>query len=403
MERKTILFVIESLNLGGAEKSLVTLLNLLDSNRYEIFLQLFSYGGDFELFLPPCVNILPPLSFFEACKGTLADTFRKAPLRSKFRFLFSRLAYSISLRIKNCSNPEKAVSFWKYCGRCFTRCEQTYDYAIAYAQGVPTYYVADCVNSHGGKYSWVNAIITLRGRKRTFALKKYGSFDKINCVSEAAKSSFAGSFPELSDKCVIIRDINDKKMITRMAELQSDAKSEMIRGDIKILTIGRFSAQKRYDIAVDACKILRDKGLNFIWYAIGEGYLLEDIKRKVQEYSLEDIFVFLGKKTNPYPYIRMADIYVQTSEFEGFGMAIAEARILNVPVVTTDFSAVYQQMKNGENGLVVDINPVSVANGIARLLSDSGLYLHIKEYLKLEKNDDYKELDKLYALIGSGS
>ena len=173
----------------------------------------------------------------------------------------------------------------------------------------------------------------------------------------------------------------------------------MSAGKIRLLTVGRLASQKGYDIAVEACRILKERGVDCTWYVLGKGPLENDVRGLISKYSLEGSFVLLGTRPNPYPYFRMADIYVQTSRHEGFGLAIAEARILNIPVVTTEFDSVYQQMKNGENGLVVGMNAVSVADGIERLITDRGLYQHIKDFLKLEKHDDYQELDKFYALI----
>ena len=151
-----LLFVIESLKPAGAEKSLVTLLNLIDPERFDIDLQLFSYGGEFESMLPSYVTLLPELPYFKACEGSLIQTVSLAPRGKRFRYLFSRIAYSIDIRTKKYTNPEKAVRFWKHCGRCFDKCDKTYDFAIAYAQGVPTFYVADCVYPAEKRFAWVN-------------------------------------------------------------------------------------------------------------------------------------------------------------------------------------------------------------------------------------------------------
>nr|WP_249316976.1 glycosyltransferase [Bacillus sp. FJAT-50079] len=169
---------------------------------------------------------------------------------------------------------------------------------------------------------------------------------------------------------------------------------------IRILTIGRLAHQKGYDIAVDACKKLKSKGIKFKWYALGKGPLEDDIKAKIKENNLIDDFILLGVKANPYPYIRDANIYVQTSRFEGFGLAIAEARMLNIPVVTTRFDAVYNQMLEGKNGIVVDMDAEAVCEGILKLINDSNLRKNIIEYLQSEKKGNVEEIEKFYQLIG---
>ena len=168
---------------------------------------------------------------------------------------------------------------------------------------------------------------------------------------------------------------------------------------IRILTIGRIAQGKRYDIAVDACKILKEKGINFRWYVLGDGDLRPEIEKQIQRNNLQDIFILLGVKPNPYPYIKDCNIYVQTSEFEGFGLAIAEARMLNIPVVTTEFDAVYNQMIQGKNGLVVKQDPFAVAEAIELLLNDKDLYQEIQEFQKNEKKGNLEEIEKFYKII----
>lgn len=168
---------------------------------------------------------------------------------------------------------------------------------------------------------------------------------------------------------------------------------------IRILTIGRIAQGKRYDIAVDACKILKEKGINFRWYVLGDGDLRPEIEKQIQSNNLQDIFILLGVKPNPYPYIKDCNIYVQTSEFEGFGLAIAEARMLNKPVVTTEFDAVYNQMVQNKNGLVVGIDSKSVADGILKIIDNKELADSIVEYLKTEKKGNIEEINKFYELI----
>ena len=395
---KKILFVIESLVCAGAEKSLVTLLNLIDYSQYEVDLQLFSYGGEFETMLPKEVNLLPELPYFTSTKEPIKKMIFCKKSSQEKRFFTGRVKYSIAIRKESFSNPQKAIVFWKATNGCFTTFKKKYDVAVAYAQGTPTFYVADCINADK-KFAWINVTYKLSGKYREYVLDKYQKFDKICCVSDSAYEIFKEIFPEVSDKGIIIYDINDGKTMQKMSTMMSNATNDMKNGQWKVLTIGRFAAQKGYDIAVEACKILKDRGFDFVWYVLGRGVLEEEIRKLVTKKGLEDRFVMLGTRANPYPYIREADIYVQTSRFEGFGLAIAEARMLDIPVVTTKFDAVYDQMIDGENGLVVDIIPEAVADGIQRLMEDRELYNHIVEFQKTEKKGNYEEIQKVYQLL----
>ena len=124
------------------------------------------------------------------------------------------------------------------------------------------------------------------------------------------------------------------------------------------------------------------------------------IEADIAAYGIADCFTLLGAKPNPYPYMKSADIYVQTSRFEGYCLTLAEARMLNVPCVTTEFDVVYAQMINGENGLVVPMTPESVAEAITRLSTNPALYQHIQSYLKHEKKGNVEEIKKFYELVG---
>lgn len=392
---KKLLFVIESLGIGGAEKSLVTLLNLLDYTTYEVDLQLFSYGGELEGMLPKQVNLLPPLPYYES----LSEPMRTYSFHNPLKYTKARLAYSAEIRKNELTNPEKAVVFWKTSHNCFEQNSKEYDVAIAYAQGTPTFYVADCVKAEK-KYAWVNSIYSINDMYKSYVSDKYGQYDKTVFVSEAAKDTFTNVI-HTNKESAIIRDIMDPDVICKMSELESRANKCMEFSSTKILTVGRLSNHKGYDIALDACEIMKNRGLSFKWYILGKGYLEEEIRKTISEKKLEDYMVLLGADVNPYPYFKKADIYVQTSRHEGFGIAIAEARILNVPVVTTEFDAVYTQMVNGENGLVVSVNAEAIADGIERLITDKALYDHIKEYQSGEKKGNTEELNKFYRLIES--
>ena len=169
--------------------------------------------------------------------------------------------------------------------------------------------------------------------------------------------------------------------------------------NLKLLTIGRLDHQKGYDIALEACRILKERGIKFTWYVLGKGSLYDEIMQTIKAYHLEEEFVLLGITANPYPIIEQCDIYVQTSKFEGYGLAIAEARMLNKPVVTTCFDAVYNQMIQEKNGLVTDMNGASIADGIERLIQHPNLKSEIIEYLKKEKKGNVQEIKRFYDLI----
>lgn len=393
---KKILFVIDSLACAGAEKSLITLLSLIDYSKYEVDLQLFSYGGELENLLPKEVKLLESFNYTKFTTLSLKKAIQVGIFKLKLRYLFSRLKFSFILRKEKYDNRAKARLFWEINKNCINESKKEYDIAIAYAQGVPTFYIADRVRAKR-KFAWVNVSYQLKGIEKEYQRNKYKKFDKIVLVSDSAKDIFEEVYPEFREKFEVIYDINNPKIMEDMSKIGDKLPN---KDEKKLLTIGRLANQKGYDIALEACKILKDRGIKFKWYALGKGPLKKEIEQKIDELELKEYFILLGVTPNPYGYIKSADIYVQTSRFEGFGLAIAEARILNIPVVTTEFDAVYNQMVQRKNGIVAQMNAQSVANGIMELIENKELKNSIIEYLKKEKKGNLEEYKKFEKLIG---
>lgn len=390
--KKSILFVINSMGCGGAEKSLLSLLSLLDYEKYDVTLQMFRRGGMFETLLPPEVHIREELDYSAFCRKSLA----KQLLSFDLRRITARVRTSLFLR----SNAKKgrplhdAQAYWKYSGAAYAPLPEQYDAAIAWGQGTPTHFVAEKVKARK-KFAWVNVNYEAAGHQAAFDDTYYKVYDNIVCVSEDLRSIFNKTFPQYSKKAITILDINNPKTIMDMAQQPITLPS---KNGLTLVTVGRLVPQKGYDIAAKAAWLLKKRGIDFHWYVVGGGDSAP-IERDIAQYEIQDCFTLLGAKSNPYPYMKAADIYVQTSKFEGYCLTLAEARMLNIPCVTTNFDVVYAQMVNGENGLVVEMNAEAVADGITHLSADSDLYQHIRQYQEQEKKGNVEEIKKFYELM----
>ena len=391
--KKTILFVINSMGCGGAEKSLLSLLSLIDYQKYDITLLMFRRGGMFEPLLPEEVHIHDALDYMSFC----AQPTGKQLLSFDLRRLTARLRTSLFLR----QNARKgrplhdAQAYWKYASMAFDPLMECYDIAIAWGQGTPTHFVAEKVTAQR-KFAWVNADYENVGHNKAFDRLYYASYEKIVCVSDRLCLMLKRAFPEFAGKMKTILDINNPEMIMDMSRQPCTLPD---RNGLTLVTVGRLVPQKGYDIAAKAASLLKSRGMQFHWYVVGDGNR-QPIELDIERYGISDCFTLLGAKENPYPYMKAADIYVQTSKFEGYCLTLAEARMLNVPCVTTNFDVVYAQMSDGENGLVVDMTPEAVADGIIRLATDTELYQHIKHYQEHEKKGNVEEIEKFYELVG---
>lgn len=391
--KKTILFVINSMGCGGAEKSLLSLLSLIDYQKYDITLLMFRRGGMFEPLLPSAVHIHDTLDYMSFC----AQPIGKQLLSFDFRRLTARFLTSLFLR----QNARKghplhdAQAYWKYSAAAFDPLPEYYDIAIAWGQGMPTHFVAGKVSAQR-KFAWVNANYANAGHNKEFDRSYYAAYEKIVCVSDQLCLMLKKVLPEFAWKMTTILDINNPEIIMDMSRQPCTMPGQ---NGLTLVTVGRLVPQKGYDIAAKAASLLKSRGFQFHWYIVGDGDRAP-IESDIHAYDIGDCFTLLGAKSNPYPYMKAADIYVQTSKSEGYCLTLAEARMLNVPCVTTNFDVVYAQMIDGENGLVVEMTPEAVADGIIHLASDTELYQHIRHYQEHEKKGNVEEIEKFYELVG---
>ena len=390
--KKKILFVIDSLNCGGAEKSLISLLSLLDYNKYEVDLQLSKIEGMFLELLPKEVNVLPELDFYKFCELSILNQIKT--------FNYNYISSKTKLFMMSRSNKNKlhgAQIFWENCKNSFGVLDCRYDIAIAYNQGFPTYFVADKVNATK-KFAWVNTDYVKAGYKASIDERYYDKFDNIVAVSEEAEIILENTFSKFKDKLLVIKDINNAELIKKMAD-EEKVFNNVDNSITKIVTVGRLVALKGYDLAIETAKLLDKKGIQFKWYVIGEGPERDNIEKMIKKNELEDKFILLGQKSNPYPYMKCCDIYVQTSRFEGFGLTIAEAKILNKLIITTNFDTVHNQIVDLKNGVIVDMEEQAISKAIIDLIKNKYLKSYILNHLKSENKGNKEEINKFYELI----
>lgn len=395
MKKVKLLFVQESLHLAGSEKSMVSLLRNLNRNKYDIDIQLMSYGGELEKEVPSWINFLPSLDYKIFSSKSLINNFLSIRSVNEFKYLVARINYSLAIRKGKTNHSEKAMMFWKTIGAIIPKAEKEYDVSIGYAQGFSTFYAMDKVKATK-KICWVNANLVLKGKNKSFYEDYYSKYDRVVCVTQKTKEILLNQLSSLKN-LIVINDIIDYNDIIEAACQKAPVFNDKT---INLLTVSRLEKfSKGMDILLEAGKILKTKGFNFHWYLIGAGNYRSEMERFFEENKLDNYFTFLGTTPNPYPYFKAADLYVQTSRHEGYGLSIAEARLLNIPIVTTRFDTVGVQMIHEKNGLITDLNGESVAEGIIRMMNDKELYDSIKSYLKTEPKENLESVEKFDRMI----
>lgn len=375
-----ILFFIESLQCGGAEKSLVSLLQSLDYDAVDVDLMTLTDKGLFKQYVPEKVNII------------------RMPVNHNLAARMGEAAYSLAWRVfQKAAIPRHYSELkWSLTYKSYSPLKRHYDVAVAYQQGLPTFYVAQRVNADK-KIAWINIDLEHAGYRKNFVNRFYESYDNLVAVSQQLHDTLDNTGFVDRTKLVTIYDIVNEGLVRKMACSPLDTFSDNPK--LRIVTVGRLARQKNYPLAVKAAKILSDKGLDFEWVFVGDGPERGVVESAIRENALGDKVKLAGEQPNPYPFMMSADMYVHTASFEGFGLTIAEAKIIGLPVVSTNFRIVHDQITDGENGLICEMTPESVAENILRLVSDDALRDKIVKNISHEHNTtSVTEVEKFYKL-----
>lgn len=365
--KKRVLFLIDSLTCGGAEKSLISLLPLLDYSQIDVDLLMFKRGGVFEKYVPQQVRVISHRLYGSGFVDRLSQRLHQ-------------MCFSWNLRFGK--KRHGAETHWRAMHQAVMPLERQYDVAIAYQQGMPTFFLATKVNA-AKKVAWINADVLAAGYDMDYCKQFYDKMDAVVAVSQKLFDLLSARASWMQDKLHCVYDIINPEVVRTLAQEQVTDMNPV--GDaLSIVTVGRLTKPKNHLLALDAAHILKENGLDFVWYFVGEGEMRTAIEQRIADLGLAENVILLGLKENPYPYMAKADVYVQTSAFEGFGMTIAEAKMLHRPVVSTNFDVIHDQIVDHQNGLIADMTPQNVAEKILELIADEELRGSISKSLANE-------------------
>src|SRR5690625_1014037 len=347
---KRILFMLSSMNIGGVEKSFLSLLTVLPKEKYSITLLLLEEKGGFMKQVPGWIKV-EEADWFKQIKPMIMQP----PQQIIKNYLAKRDVLKIPSFIYSYVLSEKLFKnrylYYRNIFKMFTNFNKTYDIEISY-QG-PTdiidYYIANKVNAKR-KISWIHFDVTKHQINRKLYKKMYKQFDKIFVVSKEAKKKLIQKIPSVDKKASVFINVVSENLIKEMSKADSEF-DENYKG-LRIITVGRLSIEKGQDLAIEVLAKLRKEGYDVRWYCIGEGKRRAEYEQLIADYNLKSEFILLGSKSNPYPFVLKSDIYVQTSRHEGYCITLAEAKSLNKPIVTTNFTGANEQIVNGYNGLI---------------------------------------------------
>lgn len=342
---KKILFLIYNLDGGGAEKVLMKVLEKINKTKYEIDLFLIKKEGIY-------LEYLKERLFKNIRLITPYDNISKNKIIGKIQYKI--IHHQIKKSLENPKNLRKYI-------------QEKYDVGIAFLEGMSTIYLSelDCRK----KIAWAHVDLE---KHRTMSFEKerevYKKYNKIVCVSETVKSVIEKLYPETKNKLITIYNPIDKEEIVNKSFEKIE---DILINKPLFISVGRLEEQKGFDILLKAVKKLKDEGLRFKLLILGEGSERKNLENYIEENNLKDIVNLCGFKKNPYPYIKLSDIFILSSRYEGYSLVVAEAMCLEKAIISTCCAGPNELLENGQYGLMVKINDIEdLASSMRKILLD---------------------------------
>ena len=381
---KKIAIATNQMVMGGIEKSLIELCRVLVQQGHDVTLFLNALGGELFDEIPKEVKIVHIFQGYTDFKSIFVNALYT------FRINAAISALKACLINKFHGDP---VDGWNATIGYLDNQPGFYDYAFAYGAPVSFSLVFTAKKIRAKKkYAWIHNNV----KEISLNIIKYKSlfelFNKIICVSQYTKKALLEKVPELKPNVTVFYNIIDSE---RLLLLSDNCIHGFHKDCYTILTVGRLSEEKGQDIIPLISRSLLDLGYRFKWYCVGDGELHEFLTQEINDLGLCDTVFLLGSMKNPYPYFRNADLYVQPSRHEGFGITLAEAKLFHLPIIATNFDGASEQIMDGKTGLIVPFDKTAMLNAIIYLLKNPRIAQEFSENLKHDKKSCTSKIENL--------
>ena len=392
-----IFIAMHYMELGGAESALLGLLQAHDPKKADIDLFLYDHVGELMQYIPTSVFLMPKIEVYSMLERPIYELLRKG----YWGVALGRTLASFFAKQEKKNNKENLddISVYYYIAKFVNpflpkiNPSLEYDLAISFLQ--PHLYVLQKVSARK-KLAWLHTDYS-----KVFVSEKeeavWSQYNYIAAISEEVGHSFVKRFPNLNSKIIPIENILSSKFIRERA---NEFENDLPGSGFRLLTIGRYSYPKKLeDIPLLTVKI-QNAFPDLKWYIIGYGNPIEEkkIQDNISKERVQDSVVLLGKQTNPYPYIKACDVYVQPSRYEGKSITVREAQILCKPVIVTAYPTAPSQIQDGVDGVIVPLDIEQCAKSIISFLKDIEKQVKIVNYLSEHDYGNESEINKIYQL-----
>ena len=358
--KKKLLIVAHHMTIGGVQKSLISATKAFDYDKYDITLYLRKNRTDLLSFVDKRINVI-------------VNTDSNKYYRKPYAIILQAIAFIAKLlgnkerakKINGILEERIRLDMMEYEHKTYFA-DAHYDIAVAYVQGYVAQFVAECVNADK-KILFFHTSTNDTPEIHNAVIPVYS---RIASLHNDQKALIEEWYPDSKGKITIVENYTDKELITAQSKELSIPKTDKT----VICSCGRLSPVKGFDMAVSVARILKNNGIDFVWYFVGDGPERNKIENLISDLSLENNVIITGMQKNPYPYMAACDIYVQPSYEEALGLTILEAHRLNKPVISTATVGGCKLVENGKNGIVCEINPEAIAESITILIKSKDLY-----------------------------
>ena len=361
--KQKLLFVNASLQIGGVEKSLCDILRNIDPQKYDVYLYLDEAGAFFPEIEDLITRVEPNM---EGCYGRFMPVAKSLITSRNYGALLLRFTRSMKGKIE--------IVMSHLLRKIYQRSYGSFDCVIAFREGFYSSFALKCFSARKYICWWHGSNPPDRNE-----LSKYEDtyrFKHIVAVSHSTAEMIKNYLPNI-DGVVTIPNMINNKDISQKARV-----SPYIGNIFRIVSVGRLAPEKHFENIVPAAKALLEVDYDFIWHIVGEGPERAKLEQLIAENNLENCIILEGGKTNPYPYMKYADLFVHPSYVESQGLTVLEAMALGVPCVVTKSLGPCEFIEDGVNGLLTEQSPESLTEKVLEILNDKALYQRIKENTK---------------------
>jgi len=400
MNKPRVFIAIHYMEIGGAETSLLGLLQAIDYAKVDVDLFVYRHSGELMPLIPAGPRLLPEVRKYSTVEMPIKRVLRMGYVDVAVARLMAKCQFAL-MRCRRPAQLADDVGIFQYVASAVTPLlprinpDVEYDLAVNFCgmQDV----VLDRVRARR-RVSWIHTDYAAVDSDRELDRRIWARFDSIVSISGKVTESFLKVYPELAPKIVEIENILSPDFVRSRADA-FDARAEM-PGSPVLLSVGRYSYPKNYDNLPEIARRLIERvGPGLRWYIIGYGGDEPLIRAKIAEAGMERNVILLGKRDNPYPYIKACDVYVQPSRYEGKSVTVREAQMLGRPVVVTAYPTAASQVRHGEDGLIVPLDNAGCAAALAALLADHEMLARLEAGTMAADFGNMSEVDKFYQLV----